>query len=100
MPGTLFLVDANARLSFSHDWDPWLAKDETGAVVETIDSRQWTIVPQNPGTAAGPTLSNDQSDVCFVENLLPGRIYHLTETVVTSASVRDERTIVLRVAQT
>jgi hypothetical protein len=92
------LVDPSSRLNWSHDWedplDPWLAEGDT------ITSRLWTITPLNNTTPETPVLSNTTSDIVFVEGLLPGRVYHLTEHVVTASGLEDDRTIVIRCEDT
>lgn len=83
------LIDPAARLNFSNDWTTdWLVEGDT------INSRQWTISP------TGPTLTNDTSDVVFVEGCEFGKVYHLTEHVVTDSGLEDERTIVIRCGDT
>jgi hypothetical protein len=100
MPGTYFLVDPDGRYSYEHDWNPFLAKDNDGNIIETIDSRQWLIAPLNGTSPETPILSNDQSNVVFVEGFVAGRVYRLTEEIVTNNGVRDQQTIVLRAAHT
>lgn len=92
------LVDPSSRLNWSHNWedplDPWLADGDT------IASRQWTISPLNAGSPETPVLSNDTSDIVFVSGLQAGRVYRLTEHVVTAAGLEDDRTLVLRCDET
>jgi hypothetical protein len=94
MPGTYFLVDPQSRTSWEHDWTPFLGENET------IDSRLWTIAPMNPGSPETPVLSNETSNVVFVEGLLPGQVYHLRESAVMNTGVRTDQTIVLRAQDT
>jgi hypothetical protein len=86
-----FLVAPGSKTSWSHDWDDFLAESET------IDSRVWSITP-DVGSPS-PTLSNETSDVVFVEGFEAGMVYHLTEAIVTSNGVRDSKTIALRCDQ-
>ena len=88
------LVDPSSKLNFENDWDEegnsWLAEGDT------IASRQWSISPLNGTSPETPTLTGDTTDIVFVEGMQAGKVYHLTEHVVTTAGVDDERTIVLR----
>lgn len=85
------LADPDSVLNWSHDWaTDWLAEGDT------IASRQWSIMPLNGTSPETPTLTNDTADIVFVSGLQAGKVYHLTEHVVTTAGVEDERTIVLR----
>jgi hypothetical protein len=90
------LCDPSSRLNFSHDWETlgWLADDDS------IVSRQWTITPMTGTSPETPTLSNDTGEIVYVEGLVAGHVYRLTERVVTEAGVQDERTIVLRCENT
>ena len=88
MSGTYFLCDPQSRLNWQHDWSDWLEQGDS------ITSRQWLIEP------TGPTLTGATSDVVFVEDLEFGKIYRLTERIVTSHGLEDDQTIVIRCAQT
>jgi hypothetical protein len=92
------LVDPNSKLNFSFDWTDWLASGSSGSPTDTIASRQWSISPS--GGSPQPTLTGDTTDVVFVEGLEAGKIYALTEHVVTAAGIEDDRTIVLRCEET
>ena len=96
MSAPYFLVDVDAKLSFSHDWSPFLAVDEDGNPIETVDSQEWVITPIHSGSPSGPIVSNASSDVVFVEGMLDGFVYRLKERITTSNGVRDGKTIVLR----
>jgi hypothetical protein len=100
MVGTLFLVDPDSRTSWSHDWSPFLARDESGNITETIDTQQWSISPMNSGSPETPVLSNAASDVVFVEGLLAGHVYKLKERATTSNGVIMDQTIVIRADDT
>lgn len=88
--GPYFLVPPSGRLNWQHDWTDWLAEGDS------ITSRQWSITPLNNTTPESPTLTNATSAIVFVEGLLRGKIYHLSERVNTLNGLTDERTIVLR----
>lgn len=91
------LIDPGASLTFSHDWSSWL---DYGSPADTIQTRQWTITPLNPGTPATPALTNSTSEIVTVEGCLAGKVYYLTEHIVTAAGLEDERTVVLRCENT
>jgi streptogramin lyase len=85
------LVDPSSVLNWSNDWaTEWLADGDT------IASRQWSIEPLNGTSPETPTLTNDTNDVVFVSGLQTGKIYRLTEHVVTVAGLEDDRSIMLR----
>ncbi|HUS97121.1 MAG TPA: hypothetical protein VMX97_10310 [Hyphomicrobiaceae bacterium] len=85
-----FLVDPASVLDWQHDWTDWLAAGDT------IASRTWAIDPSNEGTPATPVLSGEASQTVIVSGLVAGRVYRLTEHVVTTNGVEADRTIVLR----
>lgn len=89
-------VDPSSVLDWQHDWDPWLSLE--GSPGDAIASRQWTISPQE-GSPPQPSLTNPTSAVVMVEGMIPGRVYHLTEHVVTENGLEDDQTIVLRADQ-
>lgn len=92
----LVLVDPQSVLNFAHDWGDFLSSGVDGSPSDTIASRQWSISPLNGTSPETPTLVGDTSDIVFVVGLLPGRVYHLTEHILTDAGVEADRTIVLR----
>ena len=95
--GAYLLVDPGSKLNFSHDWDDWLTSGSAGSPTDTIASRQWTI--SSNGGSPDPVLTGDTTDVVFVEGLEAGRVYRLTEHIVTDSGIEDERTITLRCDQ-
>lgn len=91
------LADPSSKLNFSHDWETlgWLADGDS------ISSRQWSItMHEGGGSPNAPVLFGDTDDIVYVSGMLPGYIYHLTESVVTSAGIEDQRSIVIRCDQT
>ena len=87
-----YLVDPGSVLTWSHDWTDWLAY---GSPSDTIASRLWTISPQE-GSPLQPALSNTTQAIVTAQGFLAGRVYHLTERIVTDGGLADERTIILR----
>lgn len=75
-----------SNLDYSLNWVSWLG------VSETIQSSSWTAT-------AGITLSSEQNSSgitsVFAAGGVVGRIYTLTNTIVTSAGRTDSRVIVL-----
>jgi hypothetical protein len=88
------LVDPSSKLDWSHDWSDWLAQGDS------IVMRQWSISPIHPGTPLTPALTGDTTPIVFVEGMMAGNVYRLTEQVTTLAGLVDERTIVIRCEDT
>jgi hypothetical protein len=84
------LVDPEEVLDFAHDWADFLAESDT------IASRQWRISPTNSGSPTTPTLVGETSETVFVAGCQAGKVYRLTESIVTTAGIHSDRTIVLR----
>lgn len=88
------LVDPDSNLSFSHDWSGYLGAGDT------IASRQWSITPLNGTSPETPSLTDDTGSIVLVQGCMAGKVYHLTEHIVTSAGIEDDRTIILRCENT
>ena len=88
------LVGPTAKLDFEHSWTTWLGAGDS------ITARVWTVTPSNPGSPSTPILTGPNSSSVIVEGLLPGMVYHVTETITTATGLRDQRTIVLRCEET
>lgn len=84
------LIDPQSVLDFQHDWTDWLASGDS------ISSRQWTIAPLNGTTPETPSLSNSTSAAVTVSGCQAGKVYRLTEHVVTANGIEADRTITLR----
>jgi len=91
---TLLLKDPGATLDYSVDWG---ADYLTGDV---ITESSWTV---SPAEAGGLSIVSSRFDllVSTVEagGGQPGRIYRLTNHVVTAEGREDSRSIMLRVEQ-
>ena len=81
-------------LNMEHDWSPFLAEGET------VDSQEWIISPMHPGSPTTPIVSNETSDVVFVEGMLVGMVYRLKERITTSNGRAMVRPITLRCDET
>jgi hypothetical protein len=86
----LFLIDPQEKLDFTHDWSGFLAEGDA------IISRQWAISPLNGTSPESPILSEATAEDVMVEACQAGKVYKLTESIVTAAGIRSDRTIVLR----
>ncbi len=89
---TLLLKDPEATLDYSVDWG---AEYLTGDV---LTESSWTV---SPAEAGGVTIVGNQFDLLMstvqVGGGIAGRIYRLTNHVVTAEGRDDSRSIVLRV---
>lgn len=83
------LIDPQSSLDFKHDWSDFLADGDS------VASQQWTIAPLNDGSPTTPTLTNATAASVTVSGCEAGKVYHLTEHIVT-AVVEADRTIVIR----
>ena len=90
---TLLLKDPAAALDYAIDW----GADYLGAG-DALSESSWSVDPDEPdgiaiaGSDFGARLSSVQAS-----GGLAGRIYRLSNRVVTQAGRTDERSIVLRV---
>ena len=89
---TLLLKDPEATLDYSVDWgSEYLSGD---ALVES----RWTVSPDEPD---GVELLSDRFDLLVatvqIEGGIAGRLYRLTNHVVTAEGREDSRSIMIRV---
>jgi hypothetical protein len=89
---TLLLKDPEALLDYSVDWGAdYLAGD-------VLTESGWTV---SPAEAGGVTIAGSRFDLLMstvtVGGGAPGRLYRLTNHVVTAEGREDSRSIMLRV---
>jgi hypothetical protein len=89
---TLLLKDPEATLDYSVDWGAdYLSGD-------VLTESSWTVIP---GEAGGVSIVSCRFDLLQatveVGGGVPGRIYRLTNHVVTAEGREDSRSIMLRV---
>jgi hypothetical protein len=89
---TLLLKDPGATLDYSVDWGAdYLSGD-------ALADSNWTVSPTEPG---GVTVVSDRFDLLTataeVSGGIAGRLYRLTNHVVTVEGREDSRSIMLRV---
>ena len=89
---TLLMKDPEAVLDYSIDWGAdYLAGD-------ALTDSSWTVSPAEPG---GVAIVSDRSDLLVatveVEGGIAGRLYRLTNHVVTAEGREDSRSIMIRV---
>ena len=89
---TLLLKDPEAALDYAVDWGAdYLAGD-------VLTESSWTVSPAEPG---GISILSSRFDLLQssveVGGGVPGRVYRLTNHVVTAAEREDSRSIILRV---
>lgn len=79
-----FIQDPDDKLDYELDYTDWLGGD-------TIIDSSWAVTP------SGPTLSGQDSDdqvtVCWIEGLVVGTNYLLTNLITTSLGRKKERSI-------
>lgn len=89
---TFLLKDPDATLDYAVDWG---ADYLSGDVIETS---VWAVSPVETGGAA---IEGSQADLLIatvnVSGGIPGRLYRLTNQVVTASGRTDSRSIMLRV---
>ena len=89
---TYLLKDPGATLDYSVDWG---SDYLTGDVLE---SSAWSVAPVEDG---GAEIAGSESDLLIatvkVAGGVPGKIYRLTNQVVTASGRADSRSIMLRV---
>lgn len=86
-----FVKDPQATLDYSIDWGPWLVADTITASTWVADSGI-TIVP------ASETF-DDTTTRLFLSGGTAGQNYVLTNTITTTGSRIDERSIQINVRQ-
>ena len=90
---TLLLKDPAAVLDYAIDWGADYLGDG-----DLISQSDWSVDPEEPGGIA--VVSNDFDDAISSVQAgggIAGRLYRLSNRVVTQAGRTDERSIVLRV---
>lgn len=90
----VYLQDPDSKLDWQHDWTGWISDGDS------IASRQWTIY-DGPTAATGVTLVNSTSAAVTVpkSSLTAGKIYRLTEHIVTANGLEYDQSIIIRCAQ-
>lgn len=88
---SLLLKDPGAVLDYSIDWgQDYLADDRL------VDS-QWTVEPDEPGGAAIADHKYDELVATVsVGGGMAGKLYRLTNRIVTASGMTDHRSIMLR----
>jgi hypothetical protein len=91
---TLLLKDPEATLDYSVDWGAeYLSGD-------ALATSSWTVSPAETG---GIAIVSDRFDLLVataqIEGGIAGRLYRLTNHVVTAEGRSDSRSIMLRVEQ-
>jgi hypothetical protein len=93
---TLLLKDPGATLEYQIDW----GADYLVATGDALAASSWSVSPVDEG---GVVIASSQFDLLVstvtVGGGRPGRIYRVTNQVVTAAGREDRRSIMLRVEQ-
>ncbi len=82
------LQGPDEKLDWHQDWSTWI---ESG---DAIDESTWAISPEGP-TLSGAVIDGDITTT-FVENLLLGMSYQLTNTITTDEGRIGVREITIR----
>lgn len=82
--------DPDAVLDFGFDWSDWLA---TG---ETISTSEWTV---EDGITKDSDTNDTTKSTIWLSGGTAGITYELTNTITTSASRTDERSMKIRVVE-
>ncbi len=94
------LKDPDAVVDYTFDWnDGYL--DAASSPPETISTSTWAVDP-TPSPAELTVSSNSKTDTtatAFLSGGTVGRVYRVTNHVVTSGSRTDERTVMVRVEE-
>lgn len=100
----VILKDPDAIVDYSFDWnDGYL--DTTTSPPETISTSTWSIDPAPSSPALSTELSESSSSkttttaTIFLTGGTAGKVYRVTNKVVTSGGRTDERTMTIRVEE-
>lgn len=95
------LIDPQADIRHAIDWTDFL--EILGSPTDTIATSTWEITPIDEASPERPSLSNaaiigTNSNVTIVQVLgcTRGRVYRLTNTIITTFGETDQRSITLR----
>ena len=84
------LIASSSKLNYQFNWDDgWLADGDS------IASHQWSIQPVS-GSPETPVLTGAGTDTVFIEGMQAGMVYRLTDHVVTTAGLEDDRIVTIR----
>jgi hypothetical protein len=91
------LIDPGETLDYTFDWSDSL--DDGASPTDTIATSSWSITPQEASPTA-PVLSNERQTAntatVFVAGAGFGRLYRLTNRIVTAQGRTAERSVVLQ----
>ena len=81
------LVDPDSKADFSFDWTDFLGSD-------TISTSAWAVSPTGP-TLSGGSKTNSSTTI-FIEGCTFGKLYRLTNSIVTALGREPDRSIIIR----
>jgi len=88
-----FIKDPDATLDYEFNWLPWLGTD-------TISDSAWAITPSgSAGIVTSSESHTTTSTRVFIEGGDVGEEYTLTNTINTTGSRTDERSIKIRIQE-
>jgi hypothetical protein len=86
------LIDPDETLDYSCDWTDFL--EDAGSPTDAIQTSTWSVTPSGP-TLSGERLDGNTASV-FVSGAVLGRVYRLSNRVVTLQGRTAERSVTLR----
>ena len=95
-PGATINKDPSSVEPQGFDWTDYLA--ELGAGV-TISTSTWAVTPTGLTVAAGSIVTGSLKTQTTLSSGTVGVLYTVTNQIITSTSVTDERSFFVRVAQ-
>ncbi len=86
------LIDPDETLDYSCDWTDFL--EDAGSPTDAIQISTWSVTPSGP-TLSGERLDGNLASV-FASGAVLGRVYRLSNRVVTLQGRTAERSVTLR----
>lgn len=86
------LIDPDETLDYTCDWTDFL--EDAGSPTDAIQTSDWSVTPTGP-TLSGARLDGNLASV-FVAGAALGRVYRLSNKVVTLQGRTAERSVTLR----
>ncbi len=86
------LIDPDETLDYSCDWTDFL--EDAGSPTDAVQTSTWSVTPSGP-TLSGERLDGKTASV-FASGAVLGRVYRLSNRVVTLQGRTAERSVTLR----
>lgn len=98
------LKDPDSTVDYSFNWDDGYLQS-TASPAETISTSSWSISPSTPSPAgsalavSGSPSKTTTTTTAFVTNGVAGRVYRLTNEIVTNLGRTDDRSWIIRIGE-